>query len=46
MPKNGFRCRPPKNEFHILNIRPKKYVLQKITLFFNGNLLEKFLKIS
>ena len=43
MPKNGFPMQTAKNEFHIFNLHPKKYIFKKKNTFFNANLLEKFL---
>ena len=40
--KNVFPMPTAKDEFHILNLHPKKYLFKKInTHFYNANLLEK-----
>ena len=46
MPENGFPMPTAKNEFHILNLHPKKYIyiFWKYP-FFNANLLRKFLNM-
>ena len=45
MTKNGFPMPTAKNGFHILNLHPKKYVLNKYPCF-NANLLEKLLMLT